>query len=253
MHKGRAFLSVGLTVGSFALALAACESESSSAFDDTEKDAGFADTGPGFNTDGNVPGKDAGPVSCNPSLPATFKPEWRPPTKSDPCSVQELGEYFDACLDTTTKSDAGDPCKAWTDAHDECAKCIEPADNSGPIQWHRDRFYYTLNVAGCLAIERNEMDEGQCPATYAASIQCQRDSCDDCFLVENATFPDFQKCQQSAKGSACASYEGKIATVCGTTYNDPDGGAWDCFRNSQDADQKQHFVRVEGIFCGPAN
>lgn len=251
MHKGRAFLSVSLTVGLFALAVAACESEPSSSFNENEKDGGFTDTGPGFNTDGNATGKDAvGPVSCNPSLPASFKPVWNAPKKSTACSLEELGGYFDACL-TNQGPDAGNPCKTWTDAHASCAACIEPSDNSGPIQWHRDRFYYTLNVAGCLAISRGEMDEGQCPATYAASIQCQRDSCNDCFRVEGATFPDFQKCQGSAKASACAGYEGKIGQVCGTTYNDPDGGAYDCFRQSQDANQKEHFVRVEGIFCGP--
>ncbi len=250
MHKGRAFLSIGLTVGLFALAVAACESETSSAFDENEKDGGAVDTGPGFNTDGNTTGLDAnGPVSCNPSLPATFKPEWKPPTKSAACDADELGEYFDKCL-TNQAPDAGDPCKEWATAHDTCAKCIEPTDNTGPIQWYRDRYYYTLNVAGCLAILRNEMAEGQCPETYAASIQCQRASCDDCFRVEHATFPDFQKCQSSARGSACAGYEGKIGTICGKTYNDPDGGAYDCFRSNQDKDQKQHFVRVEGIFCG---
>jgi len=251
MQKGRAFVSVGLTVGLFALAVAACESETGSNFDDSEQDAGVADTGPGFNTDGNTTGKDAtGPVTCDPSLPATFKPAWKPPTKSAACRQDELGEYFDACL-TNQGPDAGDPCKTWTDAHAECAACIEPADNTGPVQWHRDRYYYTLNVAGCLAISRNEMDEGQCPAAYAASIQCQRESCDDCFRAEGATFQDFTKCQQGARNSACSGYEGKIGQVCGTTYNDPDGGSYDCFRQSGDANQKAHFVRVEGIFCGP--
>ena len=252
MQKGRAFLSVGLTVGLFALAAAACESESGSNFDEGQQDAGAGDTGPGFNTDGNTTGQDVkNPVSCNPSLPASFKPVWKAPTKSTACTQPQLGEYFDACL-TNQGPDAGDPCKTWTeaDANKNCAACIEPADNSGPIQWHRDRFYYTLNVAGCLSLSRNEPNEGQCAATYAASIQCQRDSCDDCFRVEGATFPDFQKCQASAKGSACAGYEGKIGQICGTTYNDPDGGAYGCFRQSQDADQKEHFVRVQGIFCG---
>ena len=250
MQKGRAFLSVGLTVGLFALAAAACESETASNFDESEQDAGFMDTGPGFNTDGTTGQDGQAPVSCNPSLPASFTPKWIAPKKSAACLQNELAEYFDACL-TNQGPDAGDPCKTWTDAHGECAACIEPEDNSGPIQWHRDRFYYTLNVAGCLAISRNEMSEGQCPATYAASIQCQRDSCDDCFRVQGATFPDFTTCQRSAKDSACATYEGKIGQICGTTYNDPDGGAYDCFRQQDDADQKEHFVRVEGIFCGP--
>ena len=64
------------------------------------------------------------------------------------------------------------------------------------------------------------------------------------------TAPRSQKASQaSAKASACSSYESKITEICGTTYNDPDGGAYDCFRKNSDADQKEHFVRVEGIFC----
>jgi hypothetical protein len=249
MQKGRAFVSVALSAGSFALAAAACDGEPSSTFN-TNEDSGFVSPGPGFDIDGGSMGNDAtGPVNCAPSLPATFAPVWKPPTKATACSPDELGEYFDACL-SNAKSDAGDPCKAWTEAHAQCAACIEPTDNSGAIQWHRERYYYTLNVAGCLALERSEPNEGQCPATYAASIQCQRESCGDCFQTPNATFADFQRCQASAKASACASRAAKVAEVCGTNYTDPDGGAFDCFPKSKNEAPKDHFVRVEGIFCG---
>lgn len=251
MQKGRAFFTFGSIVALFAFAVA-CESESSSVFNENE-DAGSdfgADTGPGFNVDSQTTQQDVEiPVSCTPSLPATFKPMWKVPTKAAVCSLKELGDYFDACL-TPHAPDAGDPCKTWTDAHATCAVCIEPTDNTGPIQWHRDRFYYTLNIAGCLALERNEPDEGQCPAAYAATIQCQRASCDGCFSADGATFSDFQKCQTSARASACAGYEGIRGTTCGTTYNDPDGGAYDCFPRSKDEQQKDHFVRVKAIFCG---
>jgi hypothetical protein len=248
MQKGRVVLFVTLTTGSFALAAAACEDDGASKFEEREADAAF-DSGPGFDLDSNTGQDGSAPVSCDPSLPAAFAPVWKAPTKTAACSPEDLGDYFDACL-TNQGPDAGNPCKTWTDAHDTCAKCIEPTDNSGPIQWHRDRYYYTLNVAGCLALERNEPNDGQCPAAYNASIQCQRAACDGCFQAANATFQDFQTCQKSAKGVSCATYESKLGETCGTTYNDPDGGAYDCFRKGDDADQKVHFVRVEGIFCG---
>jgi hypothetical protein len=250
MQKGRAFLAVGVLVGVFSVAMVACDDDSSSTFNPGDEDAGAGDSGPGFKTDGDTTGTDAkGPIDCTPSMPATFTPVWKAPTKSNACSQQELGEYFDACL-TNHGPDAGDPCKDWRDAHDACTKCIEPEDKSGPVQWHRDRYYYTLNVAGCLSLLRNEPNEGQCAATYAASIQCQRDSCDGCFQSGNATFADFQNCQKSAKASACATYEGKIGQVCGTTYNDPDGGAIECFMASGE-NARSLYTRVEGIFCGP--
>jgi hypothetical protein len=251
MQKGRAFLAVGLVTCTLAMAVVACESDSSSNFDESEKDGGVIDTGPGFNIDRDTPGKDAtGPVNCTPQMPATFSPTWKAPTRTpNACATQDLADYYDACL-TNHGPDAGDPCKVWRDAHDACTKCIEPEDKSGPVQWHRDRYYYTLNVAGCLSLLRDEPNEGQCPATYSASIQCQRASCDSCFETQGATFSDFQTCQKGAKATACGTYESKIAQVCGTTYNDPDGGAYDCFQQNGDT-AKSLFARVEGIFCGP--
>ncbi|MBX3204188.1 MAG: hypothetical protein KF764_03915 [Labilithrix sp.] len=249
MQKTRAFLSVALTASLIVLAAGACDSDPSSSFNDGEDDSGAGDTGPGFNTDGDTTGRDAtGPVDCKPSLPASFTPAWKPPTKANVCGTDQISAYFQACI-ANLGLDAGDACKTWMDANTACGTCIETADNSGPIQWHRDRYYYTLNIAGCLAIERNELAEGQCPATYAASIQCQRDSCDGCFQSGDATFEDFQRCQQSAKQSACAGFEGKVGQICGTTYNDPDGGAFRCFRNNDNAGT--HILRLAGIFCGP--
>jgi hypothetical protein len=252
MEKGLAFLSVALTVGVVALSAAACESESPSNFNENEKDATAGDTGPGFNVDGNTTGQDQkSPVTCNPALPTDFKPAWKPPTKASVCSNEKLAEYYEACLGNVGVPDAGGICSSWKEANAECGGCIEAADNSGPIQWHRDRSYFTLNIAGCLSLERNEPEEGKCPATYHASVQCQRDSCSGCLLQSNAQFQDFQKCQADAKSAGgCKSYNDQIVPVCGTTFNDPDGGAYACFRPSGE-NEKTHFVRVEGIFCGP--
>lgn len=246
MQKGLAFLSVSVSATFLVLLAVACGENDTSEFVEKDgTDASF-DTGPGFVVDANTEDGSA-PVSCSPVTPAAA-PAWKAPAKSAACSEQELGEYYDACL-TPNDLDAGDPCETWRDAHTQCRDCIEPADNSGPIQWYRDRYYYTLNVAGCIALERNEPSEGQCPAAYNAAIQCRRDACDGCFQAPNATFQDFQKCQGSAKGSVCSSYSTTLGNVCGSTYDDPDGGAYDCFRKNEDESPKGHFVRVEGIFC----
>jgi hypothetical protein len=252
MQKGRAFLWMGVSVNVVALAVIACSDDSSSEFQETSADAGGSqDAGTGFIVDSSSAADGAASASCNPALPDGFAPTWNPPKKSAACSAAQLGEYYEACL-TTHAADAGDPCKTWTDANASCAQCVEPADGSGPIQWHRDRYYFTLNVAGCLAIQRSELGAGQCPAAYSAAIECERASCDGCFSAANATFGDFQVCQKAAKANTCTSYEGKVSDACGAGYSTPDGGtSYECFRQPGDANQKDHFVRVEGIFCGP--
>lgn len=249
--KGRALFFVSLTAVSFVLASVACDEEQTSKFEETTTDAGpGVDGSPPAFADANTGNDGSGPVTCDPSLPDGFSPVWKAPAKKSACSTAQLGEYFDACL-APPSPDGGNPCKDWTDANAACAECIEPTDNSGPIQWHRDRYYYTLNVAGCLALERDEPEEGKCPAAYNATIACQRAACDGCFSAPNATFADFQNCQKASKSAVCSKFEGDVGTICGTDYNDPDGGAYDCFRRNDDPDQKTHFVRVQGIFCGP--
>lgn len=251
MLKRFAVLTMSLTVGAVAFGAAACENTSESVFPAGGQDAA-ADSGPGFTSEPKD-GEDASkPVDCTPSA-SSFTPTWKAPTKGSACSADLLREYYDTCVNPGPDAGANpaQQCTSWLAAHGDCAKCLEPGDNTGPIQFHRDRFYYTLNVAGCLAIERSEPEAGKCPATYSASIECQRKACDGCLLQNAAEFADFQKCQGTARTTDCKTYEDKIGQVCGTEFNDPDGGAYDCFRPSGDKDERTHFVRVEGIFCGP--
>ena len=251
MLKGRAFLFAALTAGVFAFAASACESESGSGFTEGSEDAGApGDTGPGFNIDGNANLEDSRPpLVCTPQLPATFAPAWIPPTKTAACTPALLEEYYDTCLANAGAPDAGATCDAWLAANKACGDCIEPDDNSGPIQWHRGRDYYTLNVAGCLAIERGEMADDQCPAVYNASFQCQRESCKGCQFTTQAEFEQFSKCQGDARTSGCKTYHDKVNPTCGAGFTGPDGGAYSCFRPANEG-QRSHFIRVEGIFCG---
>lgn len=250
MSKRLAVVSGALSVTVFIISVVACSSDNeSNTFTENPEDASF-DQGKGFNTDGNTTGQDVvGPVTCSPSLPSTFKPEWKPPTKASACSSADVAGYYDACLGNISVPDAGGICTQWKADHKQCGDCIETDANNGPIQFYRNRLYYVLNVAGCLSIERNEPEAGKCAATYSDSIECQRASCNDCLLQDGAQFSAFQDCQKKAKETACNGYEGKRGTACGTTYNDPDGGAWDCFKHGTE-DQKVHFSRVITLFCG---
>lgn len=250
MQKPVAFFSVAVTVGAVVFGAAACEESSESTFPTAEEDAAVEASGPGFippPPDGS-PGDEPLPVDCKPSLPTTFEPTWNPPTKMEVCEPEELTAYYDACV-AASDPDAGDACKAWKDAHADCAGCLEPPDNNGPIQFFLERRFYGLNVAGCLAIVREEPEAGKCPAAYAAAIECQRVSCDDCLLQSGAQYSDFQKCQQAARETGCERYEKDVRSACPAGFTGPDGGAYACFR-PKDEDERTHFVRVEGIFCG---
>jgi hypothetical protein len=247
MNKRLALLSIGSAVSiSMMIVAAACSSDNQSEFPPgtTESDATF-DQG-GFNTDGNTTGQDViGNVNCTPSLPVTFAPNWKPPTQANVCSDDDINGYYDNCLGNVAVADAGATCAGWRAAHDQCAKCIETEpDNNGAIQWHRNRLYFTLNVAGCLSILRNETATGTCAAAYDDSFQCQRESCRDCLLNTGANFKNFQDCQTAAEKSACATYESKRLQLCANA----DAGA-ECFRGSGET-QKPHFTRVQKIFCG---
>jgi hypothetical protein len=203
---------------------------------------------------------DAGPVSCPPSLPATFAPVWIAPVQSTSCTSVELGMYFEAC----TPDVRAQTCKSWLAAHTTCGECIQRPDNSGPIQIYRNGLFSTLNVAGCVAIEQKAQGGTEtCAKSYDAYAQCRRQSCDQCFDVPLATYSDFQACQLKAKSETCPSYDSAQAKAC-VGFTSADGGAPRCFPSASEsaalsgddaakrsAALRTYFVRVEGISCGP--
>jgi hypothetical protein len=261
MSNRRVFWSVVVAGGAFLFAIAACSDDKSSQFKEHPDDAGFKETGTFDPDTGNANDGSINGASCTPSLPGTFEATWTPPTRKNVCSPTAIGEYYDKCIPNAGSNpdpnDASDPCAQWMASNGDCAKCIEPEDNTGAVEWHRDRFYYTLNVAGCLSLQRNEPGLGECPATYAASVQCQREACEDgCFNTHGATFADFTKCETDSKQSACATLNSKVGDVCGnygTTEGDG-GTGLDCFKQALDGggteDARTHFLRFAGIFCG---
>jgi hypothetical protein len=200
-------------------------------------------------------GIDAGPVSCTPALPATFTPVWNRPLKSAACSADDLAGYHDACTPYLN----GASCTSWVAAHTGCAACLQPTDNSGPIQTYRDRLYFTLNIAGCISLAEAS---DSCAKPYDAFYQCLRQSCDACFEQARATYPDFQACQTKSATASCSSYNTTKTSACVGVKNA--GGAPQCFPTADEAAamasgdaatasaaSRSHFIRVEGIFCGP--
>ena len=134
----------------------------------------------------------------------------------------------------------------------DCAACIEATDQSGPIQWHDvgadARLYFTVNVAGCLAIEQGTTGASDCGGSYNAAVQCSRSSCEKC-LATGGTFTQFSNCQKDVQSQGvCKSYENAQSEAC-QGYKDAGSAALDCFPG-QNEQQDAFFERVEGIFCG---
>lgn len=231
--------------------LVACSSSNDSTFGDGV-DSGPPDPGPisplvpEAGADG---GGEGGAKQCTPSIPAEFKPSWTPPTKATPakCTADELQGYWDACLKDASKKE---PCVAFANAHKDCTACIEPADKSGPVQWHQERLYYTLNVAGCIALQQpGKTGPDDCGGAYNAAVQCTRESCQGCFAT-GGTFTEFSECQKKVSSQGvCASYQTVQSDAC-QGIKEAGKPTLQCFLGNGEA-LETLFVRVEGFFCGP--
>jgi hypothetical protein len=194
---------------------------------------------------------EAGPSSCPPAIPSGFTPTWIPPTKTNACESAQLKEYFDKCIADPSKTEPSGECAAWKAdaANTACGSCAEATDNSGPIQWHQNRLFFTLNVAGCIAITQNKPAVGECGEAYNAAVQCSRQSCDFCFGI-GGTFDQFRTCQgQVQTQGICKSYETAQSAACPglTSGGSP---AIPCFKTTAES-AEAHFTRVVGLFCGP--
>jgi hypothetical protein len=232
--------------------LVACSDDEGSTFEDKPLLPEASAPGPGFDAGGDGAG-DAGPPRCDPAIPADFKPSWAPPaTRPTPaaCSAQELTEYYAACLEDTTKPA---DCAAFAAAHAACTRCIEqPSTLGGPVQWHtvgsQERLYFTINVAGCLALEQGKVGEDDCGGAYNAAVQCSRQSCEQC-LATGGQFTQFSACQKNVQtGGLCKSYEDVQSVAC-SGIKDPDAGTLACFQAPGEG-LDVFFPRLMNVFCG---
>lgn len=258
MEKGFAFLFSGVVCAGIALVGIACGDSETSTFDNEGVDAS-TDGGPVFGgSSGN--GSSSGAIGeggtpgakCEPTIKADYTANFVEPTpqgEGGPCTSTTVGTYYDECLATIGKADHKTRCDAWKSANTACGNCIEPTNNSGPIQWHRDRFYYTLNVAGCLAISQNKFEDTDCGFAYGAAVNCARDACTGCFETGMSTFDDFRECQKSAQGvGLCKSLETQQSSLCTGVTTAAD--TKQCFNENGKEEVRVHYTRVMSVFCG---
>jgi hypothetical protein len=268
MRKAFAWVAVSLATSCVVSVWACSGTPTGSTFGGDTGDSGGPEGSVQFNPDSGLNGDDDGavPSACVPNLPGSFSPTWTAPTKAAKCTNDDLGGWYDACeADLTAQT-----CKDWNATHADCGSCIVATNNSGPIQSFRSGLYLTLNVAGCLALSLKDNaalgTNDSCAKAYDAVFQCRRASCDNCFdgaqQSPTLAFQRFNNCENSA---SCDTYATPEASACGNTaYKDPDGGAPQCFPTAQEstdlkgtdvgkaaAAQKEFYLRVMGITCGP--
>lgn len=257
----QAFASSRFVLASFAAMLAgtcivmACSSKEDSEFTPpTSPDAQDGPISPLVPNDSGPDGGEGGPPgTCTAEIPATFTPAWiAPSAKDNACDADELKGYWDACLADAGKTEADGTCTAYKAAHKKCTDCAEPVDKSGPIQWQLGRQFYTLNVAGCIAVtQAADADGGDngCGEAYNAAVQCTRESCLTCITAAKS-FPLFSDCQrQVGMKGICKSFEDAKITPC-SGYKNMGSPALTCFPVGSEA-QEPYFTRVVKTICGP--
>jgi hypothetical protein len=199
------------------------------------------DTGPG-----DAP-RDA-VSTCSPQSVPGFNPTWQAPgvTKAA-CTGTQLTGYSDACL-----AQPLDPnkCTAFKTANAACTACVETDDTAaklGPIVWHRTRTYFTVNIAGCIAIEQNDTTQFSCGAAYQAAVSCKEKACDSCFSIDVPSFDAFTACEKNA-GTVCQSFDNSEQTTC-TGLHDAGAPTNTCFPGTGEG-TVQLFARIAPLFCG---
>lgn len=249
------FVVASLLLGTFGtFAVVACSSTDDSVFPgdppkpDAEPDA------PGMFVADSGPDGEAGAKSCTPKIPDGFAPTWKAPTKAaGACTAQELSDYFAACLKDPATTETDGTCAKFKTDHATCGACAEPDDKSGPVQWQLSRKFFTLNLAGCIAVQQEGTDAGAsgCGEAYNAAVQCSRESCLSC-ITEANSFPLFSECQKKVgMQGLCASYETAQGKAC-TGYKDTGSPALECFpKSTAESQQESFYTRLVGITCGP--
>lgn len=267
MKNRRALFSAITSLTLLTLTIFACGDDDSSTFNKNDgADAANFDTGSGFNVDAKTQDKDAD-VTCNPQLPTTFTPPTiKAATQAKVCSSTDLVDYYTHCIAADAQNNAklkSTECSDWRTAHADCTKCIEPTDNSGPVQIWRDRFYYTYNSAGCIGLLQKNTAKDSCADANWALDECRRASCDACFDKAGIQGNDFNTCRTKADVDDCAKLKTKRNDVCNASgYLDAGSSqsALSCFpkndgsplacTNAPKDKECDAFFRLATNYCG---
>jgi hypothetical protein len=232
------------------IAIAACGGNP----DSSQFANGPGDAGPAVQTDSGTTlgtGGDGSDGPCSPAaLPASFTPTWKGPASSaaGACSDSQIQGFYDACLASGVTPAT---CSTFTSSNATCAACLQSDDTDskyGPVIWHASRAYFTINVAGCVADEQNDLSASGCGAAYQAAIQCEETACTQCYDPSTGDFARYAKCESQAT-TECTKYQSAIETACGGALKDAGSPASACVPHSG-ATGEDAYLLVAPVFCG---
>jgi hypothetical protein len=216
------------------VAVAACGggADGASLFPGTDPDSG--PPAPQYDGGSLFPGPDAGidaALACTPvPLSTSFAPAWKKPATSaaGACDATQTEAFYDACLAAPITST---PCTTFLAANATCAS------------WHSNHAFYTLNTAGCIADEQNDVSPTSCGAAYQAAIQCEETACAACGVAD---FALFSTCEKGASNE-CSSYLTTLGTACGADLRDASDPASVC---TSATNTKDAYLATAPVFCG---
>lgn len=230
---------------------AACSpSGDASTFHEQNPDSGQDNSTPPGSLGSSDAGSDgAADASCAPTPLATFAATWAPPkVTAGACTSQEIADAYDACFAPPVDMAK---CTDYKGAHTSCATCVssEATDSThGPLVWQRSDRYFTVNVAGCLAIEQGNKAPDSCAAAFDAAVNCKRTACDACGSAGALNFQSLSVCENTAgKSGACQMLGSQEATACGDLLA-PDASTLKCFEASGET-TRDLYLRLAPLFC----
>jgi hypothetical protein len=242
---------LALLLASCALATTACSgSTGASSFSQPAAEAGApipTDAGATFNV-GDDESND-GPCSPAP-LSASFAPVWKAPlaSASGACTANQISGFYDACLASGVTPTG---CTTFTSANTSCAACLQSNDTDtkyGAVIWHDGGSYYTINVAGCIADEQNDMSSTGCAASYQAVLECKETACTQCYDPTTGDFTRFATCEGNAD-TECEKYQTAQETACGGDLVDASSPASAC-QPGPGATGEDAYLLVAPVLCG---
>jgi hypothetical protein len=228
--------------------LAACSGEAASVF----KNEPDAEPARGPDPDIAFP-DDAGSGDagvCAPSAIAGFTPKYKAPAAPNltACTTAQLDGYYSACLTAPL-----DPkkCADFKKTIGACGTCLDTTEDDpafGAVVWHQQEKYFTVNIAGCIALKQTDTGMAGCGAAYESLLQCRRYSCDSCLSGTSASFQAFAQCQRAAGSTTCEDYYKKETAACTKLST---GTPADVCIPPSGSTLKDAFNRIAPIFCGP--
>lgn len=192
--------------------------------------------------------------TCAPGDVSTYLPKWRPPKPfgAGKCTPSEVQQYFADCMSSGSRSVAD----AYRQAHAECTKCIESADDDatrGVLVWYSDYGYYYLNEGGCIAATQHDLSPTGCGAAWQALDECDIAACGPSCPADasQGSYAAFAACAPMAEKSVCAKIAATYTDAC-ASLQDPDASADVTSCTGAGLSRKKFFLQMATRFCGDA-